>query len=680
MALKREITAKIKDLLGQNPKGLSITQIVTKIDINRNTAGRYLENLMVSGQVEMRQYGMAKIYRIAQRVPLSAMLSISSELIMLLDNSLRIIYANEPMYRFLGTTQEELYGKNIEFTSCVTVFDDAFDTLKKHVKAGLAGREWSGELPLANKDMVFSCRIAPAVFEEGQRGVSVLLEDITGRKRAEHTIQESERQFRLLAENLLDMIDRHTPDGTCIYVSPSCKSLLGYRPGELIGHSALEIIHPDDAHVVGKSRAGLTRKNPTGKVTCRAHHKDGHYVWLESALRGIFDEKTGEFLEIYGVTRDVTDRIEAEEALRESEDRYRKLVEISPDAVILHREGKILYMNPAALELLGFSQPGEVIGTNVLDLIHPAFRDAISNNIRKDIHGERTPAMELQMFRADGTSLTVEGRGVRTFIGGKPAVQVAIRDITEHKRAGEALCQSEATARALLNAPTDSIMLLDTRGVTLELNETAARRLGKPKDEVIGVLADSVLPKEIAQARRSIISRVIDTKEAVRFEDTRDGLWFDTVAYPVIGANGEVTRIAIIARDITDRRLVEESLRESEEKYRNLIERANDGICVIQDGVVKFCNRRITEFWGGSIQETLGRNFTDFVHPDALPEIIDHYTRRMAGEAVPPIYETRLRRKDGSVFYAEVNAGVVTYGGKPGDLIIIRDINDRKKT
>ncbi|WAC05152.1 MAG: PAS domain S-box protein [Methanoregula sp.] len=799
MVLKRETTAKIKDLLGQNPKGLSITQIVNKIDINRNTAGRYLENLMVSGQVEMRKYGMAKIYRLAQRIPLSAMLSISSELIMLLDNSLRIIYANEPMYRFLDTTQDELYGKNIEFTPCIAVFDDTFDSLKKHIKTGLAGREWRGELPLTQKGVIFFCRIAPAVFEEGQRGVSVLLEDITDWKRAE-------------------------------------------------------------------------------------------------------------------------------DSLKESQDRYRKLVEISPDAVILHRDGRIMYMNPAALQLLGFSRLGEVTGTNVLDLVHPAFRDAVSTSIQKDVRGERTPAMELQMFRADGTCLTVEGRGVRTSIEGRPAVQVAIRDITEQKhseaalreseerlrsitvnspdmillidtrweilfinrtitlgqedivgktvldfipegfkdaavscfervvktgkqaeysteylfpdgekrhyesvvgpvfcnnevkvlvinardvtkrrRVEAALRESEATARALINAPTDSVLLLDMQGVILDLNETAARRLGKPKNEMIGMLADTVLPKDVAQARRSMISRVITTKEAVRFEDHRDGIWFDTVAYPVRGANGEVKRIAIIARDITDRKRVEEalrqsegklnamlqsitdpmtmmdgnltliwandmarrcfgndivgrkcyevfhqrqnpcepspcltlkafrdgkihrhettvidlqgktrffdctanvalrdetgrptavleisrditewkqaeeSLRESEEKYRNLIERANDGVCVIQDGVVKFCNRRITEFWGGSIQETLGRNFTDFVHPDAVPEITDLYKRRMAGETVPSIYTTRLMRKDGSVFYAEVNAGLVTYGGKPGDLIIIRDINDRKK-
>jgi PAS domain S-box-containing protein len=561
MALNRETTAKIKELLGQNPRGLNITEIVRSIKMNRNTAGRYLENLMVSGQVEMRQFGMAKIYRLAQRVPLSAMLSISSELIILLDNSMRVIYANEPMLKFLDTRHQDLYGKNIEYTPLVVVFDDAYDKLAKKIKAGLKGTEWKGEVWIKDKAVIFSCRIAPAVFEEGQRGVSVILEDVTVQKQAEQKIQESERQFRLLAENSLDMIHRHTPDDVCIYISPASKTILGYDPDELIGHPVFEVLHSDDAHIVPEYKSRLNQKNHTAKISYRVRHRDGHYVWLESVLRAIFNKKTGEFVEIYGVTRDITDQKKAEEALRESEDRYRKLVEISPDAVILHREEKIVYMNPAALDLIGVSHPDKIIGKNILDHIHPDFRDAVRVNIQKDLRGDITPPIELHMLRVDGTSVIVEGRGVRTFIEGTPAVQVAIRDITERKRAEEALCQSEATARALMNAPTDSVMLLDSRGVILELNETAARRLGKPKDELIGILADTILPDDIARARRSIISQVVSKKTVVRFEDERDGMWYDTVAYPILGDTGDVTKIAIIARDITDRRRIEEELR-----------------------------------------------------------------------------------------------------------------------
>jgi len=431
MVLRKEIALQIKDLLKENPQGLSITDIVKEVTVNRNTAGRYLENLLISGQVEMRRLGMAKIYMLSQRVPLSAVLSISSELVMQLDSNLRIIFANEPFINLVGTDSKNLLGKNIEYTPVALVFDDLFPGFHENIREGLTGKEWSGEIALGTKDIILFCRIAPTVFDDGRKGVTVLLEDITREKRAELTLQESE-------------------------------------------------------------------------------------------------------------------------------DRYRKLVEISPDAVFLHREGKIIYANPAAFKILGASHSDEIISKNILDFIHPDFRDAVRKNIEKDLGGNISPPIELHMLRVDETSIIVEGRGIKTTIDGKPAVQVAIRDITERKHA-------------------------------------------------------------------------------------------------------------------------EEALRESEEKYRTLIDRATDGICVVQDSIIKMCNRYVTEFWGGSVEEILGRPFTDFVHPDALSEIVDRYNRRMAGESTPSIYETKLKRKDGSIFHAELNAGIISYEGKPADLIIIRDMNERKK-
>ena len=146
------------------------------------------------------------------------------------------------------------------------------------------------------------------------------------------------------------------------------------------------------------------------------------------------------------------------------------------------------------------------------------------------------------------------------------------------------------------------------------------------------------------------------------------------------GIVGKPVAVLEISRDITDQKKADDELRESEEKYRTLIERANDGIVVIQDNIVKMCNHYITDFWGGgTIDQMVGRNFTDFIHPDALPDVVNRYNRRMAGESVPSIYESILKRKDGSRFFAELNAGIISYEGKPADLIIVRDINERKK-
>jgi PAS domain S-box-containing protein len=143
--------------------------------------------------------------------------------------------------------------------------------------------------------------------------------------------------------------------------------------------------------------------------------------------------------------------------------------------------------------------------------------------------------------------------------------------------------------------------------------------------------------------------------------------------------NGNASYYEGTVEDITERKRAEEALQESEEKYRNLVERANDGIVIIQDRVVKYMNPRLAKMWGGTVEELMGTLFSDYIHPDELPQTVARYERRMAGEDVPPIYETVLRHKDGSRLYAELNAGTITYQGKPADLVIVRDITERRR-
>lgn len=138
--------------------------------------------------------------------------------------------------------------------------------------------------------------------------------------------------------------------------------------------------------------------------------------------------ETGEVARIAIISRDITDRKNTEEALIQSEERYRQLVDISPDAVLIQMEGKIVFTNPAGLDLLGASHSGEILGKNVLDFIQPEFHATVMKNMEKDLGGEITLPIELRMRRTVGTSVIVEGRGVRTSIDGKPAIQIALRE------------------------------------------------------------------------------------------------------------------------------------------------------------------------------------------------------------------------------------------------------------
>lgn len=919
MVLNKKITLQIKNLLKENPQGLNIKDIANIVDINRNTAGRYLENLLISGQVEVRRFGMTKIYALSQRVPISAMLSLSSELVLQLSSSLRILFANEPFLSFVGTDSKSLLGKNIEYTPVALVFEDFLTEFIENLKEGVRGKEWVGEISIRSKDSILICRIAPTVFDDGRKGVSVIFEDVTQRKQMERTLLESEAKFHSIAENSPDMILMLNQNLDIIYINKT----ITLNSDQVCGKSVYDFL-PRKFHPAATACFKQVMKNgKPAKYDTEYYFENDITLYFESTVGPVFQD--GEISALVINARDITERKKAEMVLQESEERYRKLVEISPDAVIIHQQGIIIFANPSALSLLGASSPDEIVGKNLLEFIQPDFREALMKNIKKDLHGDITPPTEVYMLRVDGSSVIVEGRGVRTFIDGKPAIQVAIRDITERKRTEEAMKESEgklaailqsitdpmslldenltilwanepakryfgndiigkkcyesyhlrqdpcepypclslkafrdgmihhhettvinshgerkffecsanvalrdssgkpvavlelsrditdrkmaelalrqneerlrliidntddliimqdtegrylyfnsaarygvsgddvlgstpydladretadrimervknvvktgqiirdetsmvwknetlwfsdslspvrdakgsivavvtvsqniterkraemafresmATARALINAPTDSVILTDSKGIILALNETAASRFGKRVDELVGVLGDDLLPKDLAQSRRSRILRVLETKEMVRFEDERDGRWFDTVAYPVIGETGDVNRVAIVARDITEQKNIAKQLRESELRFQRLLELSFGAIVIHKNKIITFSNEKAAKIVGAaSPHELIGRSILDFVHPDFHRIVKDRVGKMSSGpdNTVPVIPETFLRI-DGTPVNVEVMAITFDDNGTPAVQVAFREI------
>jgi PAS domain S-box-containing protein len=319
----------------------------------------------------MRRFGMAKIYKPSQRVPLSAVLSISSELVLQLDNNLRIIFANESFLYLIGTDEKEILGKNIEYTPVITVFDHQFPGLLREIHDGLNGKEASGDISLNLKDRIFFYRIAPTVFEDGRKGVSVILEDITERKRTEDALLESEVKLRSITENSPDMI---------LLLNPKLEIIFINRPYSLNPEQVrVKLIFdflPQEFHRAATACFEHVLKTGVLTIYGTEHHfANGKMLYFESSVGPVF--RNGTVAALVVNAQDITERRQAERELRESEDRYRKLVEISPDAVIIHRGGKIIFINPAALNLIGASHSDDLIGKNVLDFIQPEFRDAV---------------------------------------------------------------------------------------------------------------------------------------------------------------------------------------------------------------------------------------------------------------------------------------------------------------
>ncbi len=369
-------------------------------------------------------------------------------------------------------------------------------------------------------------------------------------------------------------------------------------------------------------------------------------------------------------------RVEAERLARE----WQKTFDAANDAIwILDRDSRILRSNKTAERF--FNRPcSEMIGKHCWEIVHgttkpipecPILR--VRNSLRREtmdfLIGER-------WFEVNVDPLLNEAG---QYVG---AVHI-ISDITERKKMEEAVRESEEHFRAIVENANDGILIAGADGSHLYANRRASEITGYSIDELLkigmgGLAHPDEIPILSERLRRRIAGEEVPQQYETRFVH-KNGR---TVPIEISGARtvwkGQVATLVII-RDITERKQAMEKLHESEEKYRTLVERANDGIVIIQDGVMKFANQRIAEMWGGTPEEIVGTRFTKYVHPDELSKVEDYYRRRMSGEKVTSIYETILQRRNGSALYAEINAGVISYEGRPADLVIIRDITERKR-
>jgi len=251
------------------------------------------------------------------------------------------------------------------------------------------------------------------------------------------------------------------------------------------------------------------------------------------------------------------------------------------------------------------------------------------------------------------------------------------------RRASEGLHESETLYRALAEASPDMIFIIGRDDRVEYVNRVAAESLGRKPEDLIGKARAQFFPSGPSQRQGERISDVFESGKPLFIEHYtpfkgRD-IWLHTWLVPLRNEAGEVASVLGISRDITERKAMELSLKESEEKYRTLVERANDGILILQDGVVQYTNPRLGLSSGYATGEIQGKRFTQFIHPTEVPNVIDRYRRRLAGEDVPAIYETILLRKDGSKLPAEINAGIISFRGKPADLVIVRDLTERKR-
>nr|NQU93957.1 PAS domain S-box protein [Bacteroidota bacterium] len=318
-----------------------------------------------------------------------------------------------------------------------------------------------------------------------------------------------------------------------------------------------------------------------------------------------------------------------------------------------------------------------MIGRHVSDFIKDASKvDEISTALNTTGKWEG----EFFALKKDGSSFIAWGQktAVMDEDGNQIGYQSGVIDITSRKMVEEALIQSEAIQNILLNATTDTIAMIEKNGIINIINDIGAQRFGKVAGEMVGLNLFDFFPKDLLAFRKTKINSVFETGKPILFEDSRNNLNFETSVYPILNNDGEVSHVGIFATDITESKIIQEALSESEEQHRKIFESVTDAIfiCDMTGGIVEV-NPAASIIYGYSREEFLTMGPADLVHPDYGNELQRFFMEATAGDVFHG--ETVDIRKDGTYINSEVIGTTLVFQGEKHLMAIIRNITEIKK-
>jgi diguanylate cyclase (GGDEF)-like protein/PAS domain S-box-containing protein len=495
----------------------------------------------------------------------------------------------------------------------------------------------------------------------------------------------------------------------------------GYTREEFLGLQVTDIRPPSEVPRLldrlkdfREAKAGADAP-PTLQGQWRHRRKDGTLLDVEVRAQEVVFDGRAAFLV---VAQDITEQKRSAEALRQSEERYRLLVELSPDAIVIHSQGMVVFANTVAVRLLGASSPLEIIGRSTLDFVHPDSRPGVIARMRRLARGEPVPFVEEKFLRIDGSVIDVEAGAVPFTFHDAPAVQVVIRDISDRKRA-ETLQSALYRIADLTTSVEDMPAFYRTiHGVVGELMYAENFYLAL-RDEETGDLRFEYFVDEVDDAPppikpgKTLTEYVLRTGEpllvnpTVHAELERKGEielvgaasldWLgvplkrgdETFGVIVVQSYEETVRYSATDREILtfvsqhvatalDRKRAADALRASEARFRTLAETAPCAILIYQGDSFRYVNPAAASITGWDRSALTGRAFWDLVHPD-----FHHLLRgsRGAGRGIEAAarQEFRIVRRDGEERWLDFSAGQVEFGGRPATLGIAFDVTERKR-
>ena len=427
---------------------------------------------------------------------------------------------------------------------------------------------------------------------------------------------------RLMLQTVLDTIPQRVfwKDRNSVFLG--CNKPLAEDCGfsdasELIGKTDYDTVaapmadryRADDREVMETNRPKLNYEEPQNKP-------DGSTGWLRTNKVPLHD-KDGRVIGVLGTYEDITERKQAEEVLRESEQRFRSLLDNAPDAVYVQTRERIAYVNRATLRLLRAERPEQLLGQPVLDLVAPEWRKIVKERMQRvNTKDGPLPAIEEEYLRVDKSRVEVEVTAVPAVFHGDRGALVFVRDITERKRAAETIVYERQLLRTLLDLLPDGVYIKDLDSRFLMANETLAKRFGEASpSQILGLSDKDFFPAEIAAVfcadeEKVFAGETINEKEEIVVFPNGQKRTLLTTKVPFRNSQGQICGLVGIGRDITEHKLLEEQFRQSQKM---------EAFGQLAGGVAHDFNNLLTVILGNVAL----LQFQESLHPDRAAGLVE---------------------------------------------------------